>query len=253
MFKRCFSKIMKQTNANDKKPTHNHSGHRQRMYQKLPFLEYMSDHEILEIYLYACRARVDTNDMAHRLLQAFGCVNGVLSASVDELCLVDGIGPETAAHIAVSNELLRRKEIEGNLNKRLLTGKEIKDFVKSRFSENDGEVLEVYFIDKAHKLKYLKRYSDYCVDKVGVPPDDFLKRLTIVKPHAVIFAHNHPSGICRPSVSDDSALVKCYQIVKNNGVILADNLIYGKDDVFSYCFGTEFEVNGVKIFNKERI
>ena len=71
-----------------------HDGHRARMKKKL--LENgeqsFADHELLEVLLYYAIPRRDTNELAHRLMEQFGSLQGVLSASPQELACVQGMG-----------------------------------------------------------------------------------------------------------------------------------------------------------------
>ena len=72
-----------------------HEGHRSRL--KAKFLEnpsIVSDHELLEVLLYGALPRVDTNEIAHRLLKVFGSLSGVFSATEKELTCIEGVGPE---------------------------------------------------------------------------------------------------------------------------------------------------------------
>ena len=63
-----------------------HDGHRQRKKQR--FLQHgldsFADHEVLELLLFYAIPRRDTNETAHRLLEHFGTLKGVLMASVEE-------------------------------------------------------------------------------------------------------------------------------------------------------------------------
>ncbi len=75
-----------------------HTGHRQRMKEKSKNigLAFMHEHEQLEIILYAVIPRGNTNEIAHELLRRFHSIYGVLSADVNELVKVDGIGVRAA-------------------------------------------------------------------------------------------------------------------------------------------------------------
>ena len=58
-----------------------HDGHRHRIIEKLD-TGVLCEHELLEILLFNALPRRNTNDLAHRLLTAFGSIRGVFSASV---------------------------------------------------------------------------------------------------------------------------------------------------------------------------
>ena len=87
-----------------------HEGHRARMKKKL--LENgersLADHELLEVLLYYAIPRRDTNELAHRLLKQFGSLRGVLSAPVQELACVSGVGQQAALLLGMVPMLCRR-------------------------------------------------------------------------------------------------------------------------------------------------
>lgn len=86
-----------------------HADHRKRMRQR--FLDTggagFSSHELLELLLFGSVPRINTNPTAHKLIDRFGTVENVLSASADELQKVDGIGAASARLINVMGEACR--------------------------------------------------------------------------------------------------------------------------------------------------
>lgn len=91
--------------SGEKKPVH--SGHRARMRRRLAEtgLEGFQPHEILEMLLYCAIPKRDVNPLAHALLNEFGSVDAVLSASPEELCRIDGMGRQTCEFFAALNAL----------------------------------------------------------------------------------------------------------------------------------------------------
>ena len=61
-----------------------HAKHRKRMRKRFmeTNAEGFSDHELLELLLFYCVPRKNTNDIAHRLLNRFGNFEGIFSASI---------------------------------------------------------------------------------------------------------------------------------------------------------------------------
>ena len=75
-----------------------HEGHRQRMRRQLKTsgMDSLSDVQVLEVLLYYAIPRADTNPIAHRLLERFGSLSGVLEAAPDELSNIEGMGDAAA-------------------------------------------------------------------------------------------------------------------------------------------------------------
>ena len=87
-----------------------HDGHRQRMKNAFAEhgLESFDDVHALEFLLFYVRARCNTNEIAHELLDRFGSLDAVFEASVEELSNVDGVGRETAIFLRLIPEVSRR-------------------------------------------------------------------------------------------------------------------------------------------------
>ena len=85
--------------AAGKKPPGPHAGHRER--EKRQFLANglngLPDHKVMELVLFYAIPQGDVNPLAHRLVEQFGSLAGVLNATYDQLLQVDGVGPSTAA------------------------------------------------------------------------------------------------------------------------------------------------------------
>ena len=58
-----------------------HAGHRKRLIEKLG-MGILPEHEVLEALLFNAVPRINTNDLAHRLLARFGSVPAVLGSFV---------------------------------------------------------------------------------------------------------------------------------------------------------------------------
>ena len=87
-----------------------HDGHRARKKEQFRThgLDAFADHEVLELLLYYAIPRADTNPIAHRLIERFGSLDGVFSASVSELSQVEGVGESAATLLALLMPLCRR-------------------------------------------------------------------------------------------------------------------------------------------------
>lgn len=75
-----------------------HGGHRERLRQRLiaEGIDSFEPHELLELLLYYAIPRQNVNLLAHELLDNFGNLRNVLSADVQELTAIKGMGESTA-------------------------------------------------------------------------------------------------------------------------------------------------------------
>ena len=90
-----------------------HDGHRERL--RKSYLEHglqsMNDINALELLLFYAIPRRDTNELAHRLLERFGSLDGVFSAPFEDLCEVDGIGETAASLITLTPEIIKKSRM----------------------------------------------------------------------------------------------------------------------------------------------
>ena len=85
----------------DKQPKHRHGGHRARLKEEfcLRGLDAFPEHRVLEMLLFYAIPQGDTNDLAHRLIERFGSLSGVLDASLEDRRTVSGVGEHTAIRL----------------------------------------------------------------------------------------------------------------------------------------------------------
>ena len=83
-----------------------HDDHRKRMRKRFleEGLEHFTDVQVLELLLFYCIPRQDTNPLAHALIDHFGSLAQVLEAPAAELEKVKGIGPNAATFLSLMNQ-----------------------------------------------------------------------------------------------------------------------------------------------------
>ena len=212
-----------------------HEGHRERLRDKMvSHGEALTDIQVLELVLFRSISRKDTNPVAHDLLDSFCDLPGVFSATPRLLCTVAGVGPRTAADIYLEGLLQRRLRSARINRKRLYNYAEVSEYVRGRFEGATAEKLEVYLTDKDGLLLCIKSVSAARKDSVSIDSQSLSYMLSEVKPHGIIVAHNHPSGVAEPSGGDDAALLEMAQACRLQGVRLSDSVIYARGELFSY-------------------
>lgn len=212
-----------------------HAGHRKRMREKL-FADggSMTDHELVEMLLFSCVPRRNTNPIAHDLLDTFGDLRGLFEATPRLLMTVDGVGEEVAAHICLCGQVLRRLSEHIRSEVRLTSFEELKNYALRRFSGGTGEKLEFYLTDADGMLLYVRTVSNIYEDRVVAEVRPLSTLLANMRPATVFVAHNHPSGNPEPSAGDDAAVHELLHVCRDLGVRLGDSIILAAGQVYSY-------------------
>ena len=99
-----------------------HADHRKRVREEFEKhgLDAFPDHKVLEMMLFYSIPRMDTNEIAHELLNEFGSLAGVFDADINALLDVPGIGRESALFIKFLTGLCRRYMIDRNKEQKLI-------------------------------------------------------------------------------------------------------------------------------------
>lgn len=214
-----------------------HEGHRDRLLKK--FNEYpdsFSDHELLELFLFPVIPRKDTNATAHRLLQSFGNIKRVFSATAEQLMMVQGVGKAVAAQIVLSAKLMRKiSEFSSKAkDERFVSAEKTREYVKSLFKGVKTEKMYFILLNDAFEMVFSKDYSNNNEEFVKTDTADLSKAIIEYKAKYVIMAHNHPSGNANPSDADDLATKKVCMTCNLHGVSLVDHIIVTNNTTFSY-------------------
>ena len=197
-------------------------------------LEDMDDRAVLEMLLFYCIPRRDTNGIAQLLLDRFGSLSGVLEASPEELRSLKGIGDNAAAFLTMLPQVCKRY-MTGTLTKESLyigDYRAVCDFIKSCFIGVKTEMFVLFCFDGTGRLR---NTSETAGGIDSVAPDipsllDFAERCGA---KTVIIAHNHPDGVASPSRDDVNATKRLLDAFGRKNITLADHFIYGADSLLS--------------------
>ena len=86
-----------------------HENHRDRMRKRFlrDGLDHFEKHEVIEMLLFGLIPRRNTNDIAHRLIDRFGSIAGIIDAPYSEIIKVKGIGEKGAISLKFFSEFIR--------------------------------------------------------------------------------------------------------------------------------------------------
>ncbi len=210
-----------------------HRNHRKRMLQKFREhgLDSFHDHEVLEMLLYFAIPRIDTNPMAHRLLNRFNSIHGVLDAPIQQLMDVKGIGLNAATLIKLMCALVSRYETSlAKKNMVKFTDRSvIANYFIPKFMGKTNEVLLAAFLDGQGRLICCEELCQGSATTVSFNQGHIVRRAVINNAAAVVLAHNHPGGRAEPSVDDITQNHRVRGFLREIGIqlfahcIVADN------------------------------
>lgn len=206
-----------------------HDGHRGRIREE--FLQHGFDHntpphKILELLLFYCVQRSDTNPIAHELIEKYGSVAAVLDAPVEELASFKGLSQRSAVLIKLIMPIARRYMYDkSNHQPDFNSLDSIGNYMVSRFWGETQEKIAALCLDAKGVLLDFAFIGEGDLSSVGLSQRDLVKRVIGCNATAVALCHNHPNGITTPSDSDVSLTKDTADTLRKIGVQLIDHII----------------------------
>lgn len=212
-----------------------HDGHRNRMRQRYLTTGFDSfeDHEILEMILYNCYRRINTNNIAHKLLEKFGSISAVLEAPIDEL-MKAGISESAAVYLRMIPDVCRVYLNDRNNNKsKIISLDTVGDYFVTKYIGRSDEHLYLLLMDSKCKELYCGVVSTGTLQSSDVPMRKIVDLAMRYNASNAVIAHNHPSGVALPSRADINATNVLCNTLAVIGVRLVDHIIVADDDYIS--------------------
>ena len=214
-----------------------HKEHRKRVKNEFlarGFCDDTPDHKILEMLLFYSIPRIDTNELAHSLLNYFGSASKVFEASVDELMKVKGIGENTAILLKLMIPVIRMYNNDKLKTKRKFKSlDDIGEYLTIKYRGFTREVFAVTSLDNSGAIIGFDIVSEGDLSVVSVSMRDLIEIVIKRKAAAIILSHNHPGGKAVPSKEDIAATVSICQTMKNMDVAVIDHCVLCDDDYVS--------------------
>lgn len=216
-----------------------HMGHRRRMRQiaLTEGLDGFTDVQIVEMFLFSVFPNGDTNPLAHRLLERFGSIRGILEARQEDLLTVKGIG-ESAANFIRFTQLfagyyLRSSSFSDPVKKRFRTTESIRGYFEGAFLGVTGEQIRAMAVTEDLYLVKEEMILAGTFGKVELSARklaDFALRNGCDR---LILAHNHPRGFAVPSNVDCEVTTKLSRLLFELDILLLDHVIVSAEGSIS--------------------
>jgi DNA repair protein RadC len=164
----------------------------------------LSGAELLAIFLRTGTTGRSAVEVGHDLLARFGSLHGLFAATLDEVAAVRGLGPAKYVQLQAIIEMVRRALSE-QIGERdaLASPRAVRDFLQLSLGGRPHEVFAALFLDAQNRLLGSEELFRGTLTQTSVYPREVVKTALRYNAAAVIFAHNHPSGVAEPSRADE--------------------------------------------------
>ena len=213
-----------------------HDGHRQRIKKRFRMegLDHFEEVHVLELLLCYCIPRIDTNPLAHALLEKFGTLSQVLEASVEELEKVPGVGENVSTFLTLTTAVSRYYMVNRSASATILnTPMQCGKFLLPYFVGRRNETVCLLCLDAKCKVICCREVGEGSVNVAAVPIRKIVEMAIGVNATSVILAHNHPGGLALPSHADLQTTKRVARALHSVEIILSDHIIVSEDEFVS--------------------
>ena len=213
-----------------------HDGHRSRMRERFrrEGLNGFADHEALELMLFYAIPQRNVNPLAHALLERFGSFHGVLEASEEELCRVEGVGEYAAVLLRLFAAVGRRvEESRAGQREKLRNRMEAQEHCRRLLAGRRQEAFYVVCLDGQLQVLADVQIATGSLSEVAAYPRLVAEAVLRHNAHSVVLCHNHPGGSAVPSQSDLDMTAELAALLSSLEVALADHIIVADGETFS--------------------
>lgn len=213
-----------------------HKGHRQRLKDRFrrEGLDNFDELYVLELLLFYCIPRADTNPLAHRLLDHFGSLTAVLDASKEELEKVEGMGENASTFLTLITQVGRYYQVKRSAPGEILRSiEQCGNYLTPYFFGRERETVFMLCLDAKSKVICCKMVGEGSVNSANIPIRRVVEIALSANATTVVLAHNHPSGLAIPSADDIQTTHRVAAALAAVEITLADHIVVSKDDFVS--------------------
>ncbi|MGS0743486.1 RadC family protein [Glaciimonas sp. GG7] len=195
----------------------------------------LSDAELLAVFLRVGVTGKSAVDLGREMTTHFGSLNRLFSASLNEFSAINGLGPAKFAQLQAVLELARRALSEELQDENGLNSPcKVKQYLQLLLSNKSYESFVMLFLDVQNRLIACDELFRGTLTHTCVYPREVVKTALAYNAASVILAHNHPSGIAKPSTSDLHLTITLKQALALVDVRTLDHFIVAGTSVYSF-------------------
>lgn len=207
---------------------------RERLLQYGP--QALSDAELLAIFLRTGVTGYSAVDLARHLLSEFGNLRSLLLAEQRSFCEHRGLGLAKYAQLQAILEMAQRHLACGfERGETLKNPAMTREYLSKRLRDRPHEVFACLFLDSQHRVLAFEELFRGSIAGASVYPREVVKAALGHNAAALIFAHNHPSGVAEPSQSDRDLTRQLIEALGLVDIRVLDHCVIGDREVISFA------------------
>ncbi|HEY8443865.1 MAG TPA: DNA repair protein RadC [Clostridia bacterium] len=192
------------------------------------------EHELLEMLLYPVIPMKDTNELAHRLLDAFGSLKNVIYADWKELQKVKGMTEIAALNILLLPEIFKRINYQFELAaERIDNFEQAKRIACAALNNKTKEEVLIICLDSAGRIVRKRMVSQGGLKEAYVNTRSIAEEAFRFSADRILVAHNHPSGNLEPSPNDLKFTQNLALALAYLDILLLDHIIVSGNNAYS--------------------
>ncbi|MEW9900661.1 DNA repair protein RadC [Chitinivorax sp. PXF-14] len=207
---------------------------REKLIQKGPAS--LSDAELLAIFLRTGIVGKSAVDLARELLARFGSLTQLFQASEAAFCEMPGMGQAKYVQLQAVLEMAKRALGEAMREAHALESPQaVRDYLRLQLGGLPVEVFWAIFLNAQHRVIASEELARGTLTQTSVYPREVVKRALANNAAAVIFAHNHPSGVAEPSRADELLTQALKQALALIDVKVLDHFVVAGNQSLSFA------------------
>lgn len=196
----------------------------------------LSDAELLAIFIHTGIKGKSALDISRDLLNEYRSLKNIIQSSQENFCKTPGLGITKFVRLQAALEIAKRELAETIQQTDVITNPQLtKDFLSAHLHHHQQEVFACLFLDNSHRIIEFKKMFFGTIDHAVIHPREVIKQALKCNAAAVIFAHNHPSGIAKPSTADHELTQKLKSALQLIDIRVLDHIIIGHGELTSFA------------------
>ena len=198
--------------------------------------ECLSDAELLAIFIRTGIPGTDALCLSEQMLQQFGSLQELLNADFEAFVEIKGMGLAKFVQFQAILELSKRYFAEQvHSSETIDSPAAVRNYLHRTLRDERFEQFWLVHLDNQHRVLDTELLFKGTIDSAAVYPRVVVDSVIKHNSAAVIFAHNHPSGVCEPSQADIQLTRRLQQALSLIDVRTLDHFVIGHNQATSFA------------------